>query len=130
VERSLRLSMREHWRAGYYTILYLLQMVEGFFTVSLFCPFLAISVLDHSFGQPALCSPVSALCGSLLVNALSFIALLLCATDCQAHSVGDLPHIALCLCAMGHQVDQDLSCLHCGPSRSHVSGPTMSSQIL
>ena len=108
----------------------LLQMVEGFYTVALFCPFLALSVLDHSFGQPALCSLVATLCGSPLVDALPFIALLLCATDCQAHSVSDLPHIALCLCAMGHQVDQDLSCLHCGPSRSHVSGPTTSSQDL
>jgi len=108
----------------------LLQMVEGFFTVALFCRFLDLSVLDHSFGQPALCSLVLALCGSRHVDALSFIPLLLRAIDCQAHSVSYLPCIALCLCAKGHQVDQDLSCLHCGPTRSHVSGHTTSSQIL
>jgi len=69
----------------------LLQMVEGFFTVALFCPFLALLVCDHSFDPSALCSPLLALCGSPPVDALSLIALLLCATDCQAHLVSDLP---------------------------------------
>ena len=118
-----------HWLDGG-SMVDILQMVEGFFTVALFCPFLDLLVCYHTLGLSALCSHLLAPQGSLLVDDLPLLALLLCAICYQVCSISDLPLFALCLCAMGHQVDQDLSCLHCGPSRSHVSGPTTSSQDL
>jgi len=80
----------------------LLQMLERFFTVALFCPFLDLLVCCHSFGLSALCSHLLALQGYPSVDDLPLFALPLCAICYQVCLISDLPIFALSLCAMGH----------------------------
>jgi len=100
-------SPTHHWFDGG-SVVDLLQVVDWFISLALFCSSLALQVHDHTFGPSALDSPCLAPDVSLSVNAL--------------------PHFALSLCAVGDQVDQDWSCLHCGSSRSHLQGTSISSQ--
>jgi len=92
-------SPTHHWFDGG-SVVDLLQVVDWFISLALFSSLLDPQVYDFAFGLQALGSPALAPSGSPQVNAL--------------------PRFALGLCAVGHQVDQDWSGLHCGSPRPHL----------